>query len=696
MAHTLLFEIGCEEIPARFMPGALRRLEEAAAEGLRELRLEHGPVRALGTPRRLALLVEGVASRQGEKVEEVKGPSARAAFDASGAPTRAALGFARAQGVPVEALEVRDTPQGPYVFAVRREPGRPAAEVLGPWLASLIGAVPFPKSMRWSSRLRFARPIRWIVALLDDQVIPLTVDGLVSSRASRGHRLLAPGEVTIPHAGAYVEALRQARVIVDQEERRSLIWEQVQRAAGSCGGRVEDNPELLEELTYLVEFPSALVGRFDPDYLDLPREVLVTSMEAHQRYFPVAGPGGGLLPHFIAVSNGPAEHGATIIKGNEKVLAARLADARFFFDEDRREPLEAFLPQLAQVVFQERLGTMKEKVERLEGLSGALADALGLGADQARWARRAARLAKADLVSKMVYEFPELQGIMGREYARASGEEGPVAEAIFEHMLPRFAGDRLPETPAGAVVALADRLDTLAGYFAVGLIPSGSQDPYALRRAAAGAVQIVLHHRWDLSLAPVLRDVLARYRAADGSPLFAAETVEKTAEEVLAFMRQRLRVLLMDEGCRHDVVDASLAVFPDRPAAAAERARRLQEAIDTPAMAEVVRVYQRVANLARQAEPGSRVDPAACAHPSERTLLDAVEGVAPRVEEAARRGRVAEALKILAGLAPAVDGFFEDVLVMDPDPAVRRNRLALLAAVREVFDRVADWSRVEG
>lgn len=701
--HHLLLEIGCEELPARFMPGALRQLEEAARAGLEALRLGHGPVRTVGTPRRLALLVEGLAPQQEEQVLEAKGPSARVAFDAEGRPTKAAEGFARSQGVPVEALEVRETPQGPYVFAVRREPGRPAADVLAEWLPGLVGRLQFPKSMRWTSTpIRFARPIRWLVALLDGEVIPFERDGLASSRHSRGHRLLAPGPVEIPHASLYIQRLREAAVVVDPEERRRLIWEQAQAVAAGLGGRVEDNPELLEEVVHLVENPSVLGGRFNPDDLQLPPEVLVTAMESHQRYFPVVGPGGQLLPYFIVVSNGDPARGETIIKGHERVLAARLADARFFYEEDRRVPLADQFPGLGRVVFQESLGTLEEKARRIEQLSGYLADALGLGAQERAWAQRAAFLAKVDLVTKMVYEFPELQGIMGREYARASGEEEPVAVAVFEHTLPRHAGDRLPGTRPGAVVAVADRLDTLAGYLAIGKAPTGSQDPYGLRRAANGAVLVWLEHGFPLSLTAAVEQAVAGYgklwaNPAGGGAGGAVVDQAAVVGQVAAFLRQRLRAILLEEGLRYDLVDAALGALPDDLVGAARRARWLQGQVGSPVMAEALRVYQRVANLARQGEGlAVEVDVARFAHGSEGALWQALQGAEGGVEAALAQGDADAALQALAGLGPAVDAFFDGVLVMDPDPAVRSNRLALLVRVRDLFHRLADWSRVEG
>lgn len=689
MAHQLLFEIGCEEIPARFLPPALTDLERLARQGLQELRLDYMDVRTLGTPRRLTLVVEDVAEVQRDLVEEVKGPPERAAYGADGQPTQAAHGFARSQGVAVEDLQVKETPQGRYVFALRRESGRPTRDIIGPWLAGLITALSFPKSMRWAGPTRFARPIRWLVALLDETVIPVECAGVTSSNVSRGHRFLGSDRVLIQRPQEYAERLRENYVIVDPAERRAMIWRQVQELAASLGGTVEEDPELLQEVTFLVEYPTALAGSFDSAYLELPKEVLITPMTEHQRYFPVLGSDGRLLPHFIAVRNGTGHRLDVVTRGNEKVLAARLADARFFYNEDRKQPLEQRVPRLADIVFQEALGTMKAKVDRIVALSRHLARQLDLPEGQRDVALRAAYLCKADLLTHMVYEFPELQGIMGREYALTSGEPEAVAQAIYEHMLPRHAGDEVAQSVPGAVVALADRFDTLVGCFAAGLIPTGSQDPYALRRAATGIVQTVLRHGFTLPVTAVLKAAMDLY-----GPSWQ-DRGEEVVQQVAAFIRQRVRVGLMEQGCRHDLVDAVLAVEPDDLVEVARRATQLNSLLGDAPFQEALRVFQRAANLARQAET-TELEENLLKLPEEQALLKAVRNAAPVVEEAVGAGQWREAVGALAGLGPAVDGFFDQVLVMDPDPAIRRNRLALLAQVACLFRRVADFSQLEG
>src|SRR5690606_35677395 len=462
--ETLLLEIGMEECPARFVGPALEELGRLAAERLADARIAHGAVRTLGTPRRLAVLVEDVAAHQAELTREVKGPPARAAFDPSGAPTRAALGFAASQGVAVEELVVKETEGGAYVYAVRREAGRPTRDVLPAVLHSLVTSLKFPKSMRWGNgTLRFARPIRWLVALLGDEVVPFELEGVTAGRATRGHRTLADRAIELESAGRYVEVLReQGKILVDVVERRASILRQVETLARQAGGQLVMDEALLDEVTHLVEWPTALLGSFDPDFLEVPEEILITTMKEHQRYCPVRA--GKLLPVFVAVRNGDETALDVVRAGNERVLAARLADARFFYAEDLKRPLADRVDQLKGILFQERLGSLWDKVERVRRIIRQVSE--GYSGEVRAKAERAAFLAKADLVTQVVYEFPELQGVMGRAYALASGEDPEVAEAILEHYMPRHAHDRLPATEAGVLVSLADKADTIVGCFA--------------------------------------------------------------------------------------------------------------------------------------------------------------------------------------------------------------------------------------
>ncbi len=688
MTRALLVEVGTEELPAGFLDQALPELREAAVAQLKELRIECGDVRVYGTPRRLALVVEGLPERQADLVREVKGPSRAVAFDESGQPTKAAQGFARSQGVAVDDLLVRETEQGAYVFAVLREAGRPVPEVLVEWLPRLVTGLHFPKAMRWGTGdLRFARPIRWLVALLDGEVLPVELDGVRADRVTRGHRFLAPAPIALQGAADYVERLREAYVLVDPGERRQAVLDQVRQAAAAEGARALEDPDLVAEVANLVEYPAAVVGGFNPDYLQLPREVLITPMREHQRYFPLVDEAGRLLPKFIAVSNGPRTDMGLVRSGNEKVLAARLADARFFYEEDRRQPLDAYVPRLKDVVFQEQLGSIYEKMERVRALTEWLAGAVGAGEETRRTAVRAAELAKADLVTQMVYEFPELQGIMGREYALLSGEGDGVAQAIFEHYLPRHAGDELPATLAGSLVSVADKLDTIVGCFGAGLIPTGSQDPYGLRRQALGVARIAagLPRGFDLAQA------LARAKEGYGTRL-EAET-EGLVGRIMEFFQQRLRGLMQEEGLRHDIVEAVLRSGFADVAAAFQRARALARFSATGEFDSLITAYQRAANLAAKGDTDA-VDAAALLHPAEQALYAAVEAAAAAVDACLVDGRFEEALTALAALRPHVDRLFEEVLVMAPEPEVRRNRLALLRRMTALCHRVADLGAI--
>lgn len=683
--ETLLLEIGMEECPARFVGPALEELGRLAAERLADARIAHGAVRTLGTPRRLAVLVEDVAAHQAELTREVKGPPARAAFDPSGAPTRAALGFAASQGVAVEELVVKETEGGAYVYAVRREAGRPTRDVLPAVLHSLVTSLKFPKSMRWGNgTLRFARPIRWLVALLGDEVVPFELEGVTAGRATRGHRTLADRAIELESAGRYVEVLReQGKVLVDVAERRASILRQVETLARQAGGQLVMDEALLDEVTHLVEWPTALLGSFDPRFLEVPEEILITTMKEHQRYFPVRA--GKLLPVFVAVRNGDETALDVVRAGNERVLAARLADARFFYEEDLKRPLADRVDQLKGILFQERLGSLWDKVERVRRIIRQVSE--GYSGEVRAKAERAAFLAKADLVTQVVYEFPELQGVMGRAYALASGEDPEVAEAILEHYMPRHAHDRLPATEAGVLVSLADKADTIVGCFAVGLEPTGSTDPYALRRQALGIIRTLLLHRPPVTLSRLLE------AAADGHQGVIDEP-QAVLSRVLEFFAGRLRTLLSEEGVRHDLVDAALALGVGDVPAAWDRAMALKALSETDVWEALVVAYQRAANLAKKAGAGTSVDPALFAHEEEGELWRALQQVREEAGQHAAEGRYRQALEALAKLRAPVDAFFAAVLVMADDPAVRDNRLALLKGVVEAFRGVADLSFV--
>jgi glycyl-tRNA synthetase len=695
---TFLLEIGVEELPAQDVTAAIEQLTAATPALLANLRLDHGAVRVSGTPRRLVVYVEDLAPRQRDEEQTVKGPPARAAFDANGHPTKAAEGFARSQGVPVAELQVREA-SGQYVFAIRRIAGRPALDVLTEALPDLIAGISFGKTMRWLPSaltegkglgVAFSRPIRWLVALLGGEVIPFGYAGVASGRASRGSRPAGSPTVEIARAADYLPAMAAQGILVDVDERRAAIREQIQQLAAEVGGSVPEDPALLEEVTNLVEQPTALRGSFDPAYLSIPEPVLITVMKKHQRYFPIVGATSKLLPYFIAVRNGGAEHLDVVRRGNEGVLRARYADAAFFFKEDTMQPLEGFLPRLDTLLFQEQLGSMLDKTKRLEQLAPALGEKLGLMDEEAQTVRRAAHLCKADLATQMVVELTSLQGVMGREYARLSGEGEAVAAAIFEHYLPRFVGDQLPASRAGLVLGLANRLDSLAGLFAVGLAPTGSADPYGLRRDALGLVTALMESGTDYSIAEGLG------LAARLLPEKAAAPSQSSLPTCLDFVKRRLEGVLRERGLRYDVVQAALAERGDNPYRCLRAAEGLQRWVERNDWERTLVAYARCKRIVRPIIYQVRsyhVDPDALDEQASRDLWAAYR----RATENLEPDRDVDAvLGALQALTDPINAFFEAVLVMAEDEAVRRNRLALVYAVAAIPDGVVDLSQVMG
>ena len=685
---TFLLEIGTEELPARDVSSAIVQLQSLVPEMLQEARLAHGEIKVTGTPRRLVVYVEDLAPRQDDLVEEVKGPPAKVAYDAQGQPTRAAEGFARKMGVPVEALEVREIDGGQYVVARRVESGRPAAEVLSERLPDLIASLHFDLSMRWDGDgVSFSRPIRWLVALLDDVVVPFQYAGVSSGRTSRGLRPQGSPPITIPCAGDYFAVMGENDILVDLDRRREDIRAQATALAEEVDGVISDDPALLEEVTNLVEHPTALRGQFDPTYLSLPPEVLITVMKKHQRYFPVlAGPEGldKLLPYFIAVRNGDTEHLDVVRRGNEEVLRARFADADFFFREDTKKPLEDFLPHLDTLTFQEQLGSMLDKVHRLERLVPALGEMLGLSDGEMAVACRTAHLCKADLATQMVIEFTALQGVMGREYALRSGEPPEVATAIFEHYLPRFAGDALPKTRPGLVVGLADRLDSLVGLFTVGLAPTGSADPYGLRRAALGVVQNLIGREVSLDLRAALREAAA---------LLPVPADEAAQTAVLDFIVGRLRALLLEQGYRYDVVEAVLAERGHDPYLAVRTVADLARWVSRDDWMDLLNAYARCVRITREFVEVFPVHPERFVEEATRALYDAYQQAAALVSP---DSTVDELFTAFQPMIPVINRFFDDVLVMCEDRARRENRLGLLQRIAALPEGIVDLRKMEG
>ena len=649
--EKLLFEIGTEEIPAKFMPGILKQLKELAAAKMQELRIPFEDITVYGTPRRMAFIAGGVAETQADVVVEAKGPSVKIAY-VSGAPSKAAQGFARGQGVDVKDLVVRDN----YVYAVKHLAGQPVVELLPGLLMDILTSLSFPKTMRWADyEFRFVRPIRWMVALFGDQIIPVEICGVKSGKFSMGHRFMqqslkaaaesqgllsaalskvgnkvysalagVKGAVEIPSAGDYKKVMYDNFVMVDQDERRALILQQIKDLAAQNGGEAEINEDLLEEVNYLVEWPTALCGKFEEKFLSLPKECIITPMREHQRYFPVLDEDGNLLNKFITVRNGGSEHLDIVTHGNERVLRARLSDAEFFFNEDRATKLEDRLEKLKTVSFQEGLGNMYDKSERLVKMAEMLRFAINTPVDEEEM-RRCALLCKTDLVTGMVIEFTELQGVMGREYALLDGEKPEVATGIFEHYLPRFAGDALPATTIGRIVGIGDKLDNICATFSRGLAPTGSQDPYALRRQALGVINILLDANYHISLAKIIAGTLY---LLDIKP----EETGKLVPQIMEFFKQRLRNLLMDQGIRYDVIDA---VFADKRnddmVDLAVRCKALAAYVEAGNAEPLVQVSVRVSNLCKKIEKEVAISGALFKDESENKLHEVVAAVSKEI-----------------------------------------------------------------
>ncbi len=684
----LILEIGTEEIPAGFIPPALADMKQRFGEFLKGNTLTADQIETLGTPRRLVLIARNVPARQSDREEEILGPPKSAAFTPDGTPTKAGLGFARAKGVSVENLGFKETPKGEYVCIRRRVKGKRTVTLLAEFFPRFIVSIPFKKSMRWGKgSLRFARPIHWILALFDGEVVPFDLDGLKAGNSSRGHRFLAPEAFEVTDVDGYLQGLAQRSVMIDPDERKETIRKAIEAALAKQDLQWLKDPGLLEEVTYLVEYPFVVVGGFDETYLDLPKEVLVTAMREHQRYFSVTRTDGTLAPLFIAVNNTFREGLDTFVKGHERVLRARLEDARFFFEEDRKVSLEQRMEALKGVVFHAKLGTSYEKVQRIIRLSEYLAETLNI---PKKTVKRAATLCKADLVSEMVGEFPSLQGIMGRIYARLSGEPDEVCEAIFEHYLPRFSEDELPKGDVGAVVGMADRMDTLVGCFGNDLIPTGAADPFGLRRAALAIIRIILEREYSLSLTQWVEktaELLAEKIVVERHLLF---------ETVREFFVVRFRGIFQAEGIAFDTIEAVIAQSFDDIADSARRVRVFHEFRQDPAFASLMLSFKRVVNIleGQVVEGDAVVDPALLKEEAEKVLHKEVAKIRDRFIALMEAKAYHAALQLIATLKPVVDRFFDEVLVMDPDDVLRRNRLILLTEIQRLFSRFADFSKV--
>jgi glycyl-tRNA synthetase beta chain len=684
MNKDLLLEIGTEEVPAHFMPGILQQIADTAKKVFTDLRLSYEDIRTVGTPRRMTLLIKGLNVKQADIQSENKGPSVKIAFDAQGNPTKAYEGFARGQKIDVKTLEARDG----YVYAIVHEKGRDTEKLLQEVLPNLIHGLNFPKNMHWADLdVKFVRPIRWIVALFDDAVIDFTIANVRSGRISRGHRFLSQGDFSIERAADYETLLKEQYVIVDQTIRRSMIRQQIEKLAAAKGGKADITEELLEEVVFLVEYPTALCGSFSEKYLLLPQETVITPMREHQRYFPVLAADGKLMPMFITVRNGGSEHLETVQHGNERVLRARLDDAQFFFDEDRKVKLVDRLEKLKTVVFQEGLGSVYDKTIRLEKLAIFLGKAIGASPVEIDTSVRAAKLAKTDLVSGMVCEFTELQGVMGREYASLEGETKETAAAIYEHYLPRFAGDVLPPSTAGRIVSIADKIDNIVATFSRGLIPTGSQDPFALRRQALGLVNILIDAKYTISLANLVNDSMDLFGitdpAARSKMLFAVED----------FLRLRVKNVLADAKIRYDIADAVISGGVFDVYSVYLKAKALSLEIDKEPMEKAIQAFVRVANLAKKA-PAVSMNAALFTLLEEKALYQAYTSTASAVESLVDGQDYSGAIDALMDLTTPIDVFFAGVMVMDKDETIKNNRLALLKSILELISQVADFSKI--
>jgi len=684
--ETFLLEIGTEELPTGDLALALEQLRAAVPRLLDDARLGYDEIRVMGTPRRQAVLVYGLQPRQPDQTMEVQGPPARAAYDAAGQPTRAAEGFAAKLGVPVDSLRLVTEGNKSYVVATQVQEGRPAGQVLAEKLPELLAGLRFPKTIRWNqTNVAFSRPLRWLVALLGAQVVPFQFAGVASGRTTRGLRPLGSPAVELARAGGYTALMAEQQIVLNVDERRAQVRGQVQALAASAGGRIADDLALLDEVTNLVERPTALLGHFDEEYLALPREVLVTVMKKHQRYFAVVdAQSEELLPYFVTVRNGD-EHSLDVVReGNEDVLRARFADAKFFYEHDTARPLESFLPRLNTLTFQERLGSMLDKSKRLAALVPAVGRALGVDEEDLAVAARAATLAKADLAAQLVVELTSLQGHMGREYALLSGEKEGVGTAILEQYLPRSAEDRLPETRPGLVLGLADRLDSLVGLFAAGLAPTSAADPYHLRRAALGLVQNLIAHKQPLDLRPLLAEAAALMPIPVSDPVLA---------DVAAFIVERLRGWLRDEGWRYDVVDAVLAQRGTDPYGAQRAAAQLTAWVGRADWPDLLNAYGRCIRIVRDQLDPAPYQPGLDPEPASQALGEAVRAARAQVTPESDVDRLFTALH---PLIPAINRFFDEVLVMHGDPALRQNRLALLHEIRGLSRGIVDVTKLEG
>ena len=690
MSNKYLLEIGVEELPARFVSNTLTQMKNYTEKLLNEERIPFEEMSLYSTPRRLVIIIDGLPERQANLEGLVKGPSKKIAFDNEGNPTKALQGFLRGQSATIDEIFTKEYNGEEYVYLNKVKEGKLVEDILKENMGSMIKSITFPKSMRWGGKnLRFARPIRWLVSILNDKVVEFSLEGIVASNITRGHRFLGSNHIEIKHVDEYIDKLKDNYVIVDGNKRKEKIKYGCEKLAREKGGTLLTDEELLDEITNIVEYPTPMIGRIDEQYLELPKEVVTTPMKEHQRYFPVVDDKKRLLPYFITVRNGNDEYLDVVIKGNEKVIGARLEDAKFFYNEDIKTPLEDYVEELKNIVFQEKLGTLYDKTIRVQKLAVKIGNYLEVGEETEKNIDRAGYLSKADLVTKMVDEFTELQGVMGREYAKISGENEIASLAIYEQYLPRYSGDELPTTTAGAILSIADKLDTIAGCFAIGIQPTSSQDPYGLRRQALGIINIILDKRLNLSLEELIDFALYIYVDENG----LAFDYNKVKADIIDFFKGRIKNMFIDMGIRYDIVDAVLGTGIDDISDLRLRSDKVNTWLDKEGLNEILIAFNRVKTLADKAEH-SEAKRDLLVEQEEIELFETFHVVEEKVLSSLGRKEYDKALDQMVSLREPIDDFFDNVMVMVEDEEIKNNRLGLLKRISDTMLMICDLSKI--
>ena len=691
--NNVVLEIGTEEIPAQYMENALKDLNRLAKKYLEESSINHKEIKVYGTPRRLILFIFHIKDKQEDIFQKIKGPAYSIAYNKDSQPQKPALKFAQSQGVNVGDLIVEDTKKGKYIFASKSIIGQPTINLLSQIFPKIIKGMQFPKSMSWGEKsLRFIRPIRWILALYGNKIIKFNLNGLDSENITYGHRLLAPQKIKISSTQEYFKKLEKSYVIIDPQIRENIVKTDLKQIIKEINGKKIINEKQLKEIVYLVEYPNAILGRYDKKYLELPKDVLTVVMEKHQKYFPVFKNKDELLPLFIVIINNSKKYASKIREGNENVLRARLEDAKFFYHEDQKIPLEKRVDKLKNIIFQENLGSLFDKTKRLELLCDYISDSLQVEQKVKKDLLRSAHLCKADLVTEMVKEFPELQGIMGKEYAILSGERKEVAEAIFEHYLPRFSGGRLPLTKSGMILGIADKVDSIIGCFVMGLTPTGSQDPYGLRRQSRGKIAIILKNNLQISLKDIIWKSLSLYKESVSVELKIDEN--EIVSQILYFLKQRVKNIFLEDGIRYDVIDAVLAVDSDGDVVDIKhRIKAIEELYNQPIFGKILNSSSRVLNLSKNSEE-TEIDRSLLKEKAELCLYHNYENNYPRIKEFISNKEYKKVFNLLGDLCEPVGEFFDQVLVMDKDEEIRKNRISLIKKIGSLFNQVADLSKI--